>query len=130
MFSLLTALRIHVSQNTKLLLDKSNDFELSLRGDIDVKGKGKMTTYWLNGVIGHTSGNNTEVSDYNCNTSQRSMCELDCSQMDDGDSSDRSIQLSFPNQPTVASNGKAKELTVLGLGRESNNLNSVKISSA
>ncbi|KPM03516.1 guanylate cyclase C-like protein 1 [Sarcoptes scabiei] len=43
-------LRIHVSSSTKDLLDSFREFDLSLRGEIDVKGKGKMTTYWLQGM--------------------------------------------------------------------------------
>ena len=39
-FFICTALRIHVSESTKKLLDNTNEFELSLRGEIDVKGKG------------------------------------------------------------------------------------------
>lgn len=31
-------------------MDKFQEFDLSLRGEIDVKGKGKMTTYWLIGM--------------------------------------------------------------------------------
>nr|XP_023020269.1 atrial natriuretic peptide receptor 2-like [Leptinotarsa decemlineata] len=40
-------LRIHVSAVTKALLDKFGTFELERRGDVEMKGKGKMTTYWL-----------------------------------------------------------------------------------
>ncbi|KAL5021488.1 hypothetical protein ScPMuIL_000643 [Solemya velum] len=42
------AMKIHISQCTKTILDRFEEFELEVRGDIDVKGKGKMTTYWLN----------------------------------------------------------------------------------
>lgn len=31
-------------------MDKFKEFDLNLRGEIDVKGKGKMTTYWLIGM--------------------------------------------------------------------------------
>ncbi|KAM9723793.1 LOW QUALITY PROTEIN: atrial natriuretic peptide receptor 1-like [Menidia menidia] len=43
------ALRIHVSAATRDVLLDFNCFQLELRGDIDIKGKGKMTTYWLLG---------------------------------------------------------------------------------
>ncbi|XP_026332393.1 guanylate cyclase 2G-like [Hyposmocoma kahamanoa] len=43
------ALRIHVSSTTKELLDVYDMFILELRGEIEVKGKGPMTTYWLLG---------------------------------------------------------------------------------
>ncbi|XP_047460039.1 uncharacterized protein LOC125019341 [Mugil cephalus] len=42
--------RIHTSSETYLALIKDNAYELQLRGEIEVKGKGKMNTYWL---IGH-----------------------------------------------------------------------------
>lgn len=43
------ALKIHVSAATRDVLQEFNCFQLELRGDIEVKGKGKMTTYWLLG---------------------------------------------------------------------------------
>uniref|UniRef100_A0A8C5GCY7 Guanylate cyclase n=1 Tax=Gouania willdenowi TaxID=441366 RepID=A0A8C5GCY7_GOUWI len=43
------ALRIHVSSSTQDVLSDFNSFQLELRGTIDIKGKGKMTTYWLLG---------------------------------------------------------------------------------
>lgn len=42
-------LLVHVSQSTKSLLDKFKSFHLELRGEIELKGKGKTTTYWLLG---------------------------------------------------------------------------------
>ncbi|GAB6027958.1 hypothetical protein CHUAL_002186 [Chamberlinius hualienensis] len=42
-------LRIHVSLDTKLVLETFNTFKMELRGEMDIKGKGKMTTYWLCG---------------------------------------------------------------------------------
>lgn len=46
---LLAALKIHVSAATHDVLLEFNCFQLELRGEIDIKGKGKMTTYWLLG---------------------------------------------------------------------------------
>ncbi|XP_028160901.1 atrial natriuretic peptide receptor 2-like [Ostrinia furnacalis] len=43
------ALKIHVSPKTKEVLDLYDCFELECRGEITMKGKGKMTTYWLIG---------------------------------------------------------------------------------
>ncbi|CAL1612253.1 unnamed protein product [Knipowitschia caucasica] len=43
------ALKIHVSAATREVLLGFNSFQLELRGTIDIKGKGKMTTYWLLG---------------------------------------------------------------------------------
>jgi PAS domain S-box-containing protein len=39
--------RIHISESTFNLLKKDGSFELTKRGEIDVKGKGTMTTYWV-----------------------------------------------------------------------------------
>ncbi|KAF9808436.1 hypothetical protein SFRURICE_008489 [Spodoptera frugiperda] len=43
------ALKIHVSPKTKEVLDLYDCFELECRGEISMKGKGKMVTYWLIG---------------------------------------------------------------------------------
>uniref|UniRef100_UPI00359006C8 atrial natriuretic peptide receptor 1 n=1 Tax=Myxine glutinosa TaxID=7769 RepID=UPI00359006C8 len=43
------ALRIHVSSTTKEVLDHFCCFELELRGDVEMKGKGRVRTYWLLG---------------------------------------------------------------------------------
>ncbi|XP_052458767.1 atrial natriuretic peptide receptor 1 isoform X3 [Carassius gibelio] len=42
-------LRIHVSSSTKSLLDTFRTFRCELRGDIHIKGKGWVRTYWLLG---------------------------------------------------------------------------------
>lgn len=46
---LLAALKIHVSSATHDVLQEFNCFHLELRGDVEMKGKGKMKTYWLLG---------------------------------------------------------------------------------
>ncbi|XP_060676614.1 atrial natriuretic peptide receptor 1-like [Hemiscyllium ocellatum] len=43
------ALKIHLSAATQAVLEEFNCFQLDLRGDIELKGKGKMRTYWLLG---------------------------------------------------------------------------------
>ncbi|KAG8201258.1 hypothetical protein JTE90_019896 [Oedothorax gibbosus] len=40
-------LKIHVSPETKVALDYFGIFKLEPREQIEVKGKGKMQTYWL-----------------------------------------------------------------------------------
>ncbi|XP_011872012.1 PREDICTED: atrial natriuretic peptide receptor 1 isoform X2 [Vollenhovia emeryi] len=42
-------LRIHVSEATKSILDKFGTFDLELRGEVELKGKGRVTSYWLTG---------------------------------------------------------------------------------
>ncbi|XP_066595921.1 atrial natriuretic peptide receptor 1 [Prorops nasuta] len=49
------ALMIHVSPNTKEILDTFGTFDLVCRGEVTLKGKGTMTTYWL---MGEKSTNN------------------------------------------------------------------------
>ncbi|EZA53250.1 Atrial natriuretic peptide receptor, partial [Ooceraea biroi] len=49
------ALKIHVSPKTKEILDTFGTFELVCRGEVVLKGKGPMTTYWL---IGEKPTNN------------------------------------------------------------------------
>uniref|UniRef100_H2Y843 Guanylate cyclase domain-containing protein n=1 Tax=Ciona savignyi TaxID=51511 RepID=H2Y843_CIOSA len=41
------ALAIHVSEPTKILLERFQCFKLQLRGEVPLKGKGTVTTYWL-----------------------------------------------------------------------------------
>nr|XP_056709736.1 atrial natriuretic peptide receptor 1 [Euleptes europaea] len=41
------ALKIHLSAATKSILEEFGCFELEARGDVEMKGKGKMRTYWL-----------------------------------------------------------------------------------
>lgn len=43
------ALKIHMSQSTKQILDCFGTFDVTMRGVLPVKGKGEMTTFWLNG---------------------------------------------------------------------------------
>uniref|UniRef100_A0A8D2J1K1 Guanylate cyclase n=1 Tax=Varanus komodoensis TaxID=61221 RepID=A0A8D2J1K1_VARKO len=43
------ALKIHLSAATKSILEEFGCFDLELRGDVDMKGKGKLRTYWLLG---------------------------------------------------------------------------------
>lgn len=43
------ALKIHISPETKSILDTFQSFQLELRGEVEMKGKGKLTTYWLLG---------------------------------------------------------------------------------
>ncbi|TKR95254.1 hypothetical protein L596_009447 [Steinernema carpocapsae] len=42
-------LRIHVSSDTREILARDPDFRLDLRGEVEMKGKGMQTTYWLKG---------------------------------------------------------------------------------
>ena len=41
------ALKIHLSGATAKLLQSYESFQLEERGELEVKGKGRMTTFWL-----------------------------------------------------------------------------------
>ena len=45
-------MKIHISMETKLLLDTLGRFHTEHRGLVDVKGKGQLDTYWLVGKEG------------------------------------------------------------------------------
>ncbi|XP_036362849.1 atrial natriuretic peptide receptor 1-like [Octopus sinensis] len=45
-------LRIHISESTRDALMKIGGYVVSLRGETPIKGKGTMTTYWMNGKVG------------------------------------------------------------------------------
>lgn len=48
-FSRKIALKIHLSEATKVILDTFGTFQVELRGNVELKGKGTVTTYWLTG---------------------------------------------------------------------------------
>ncbi|KAK3576734.1 hypothetical protein CHS0354_005571 [Potamilus streckersoni] len=45
----MNALKIHVSKMTKEKLDVAGKYKFSCRGQIEIKGKGIMETFWLEG---------------------------------------------------------------------------------
>ncbi|KAK5863064.1 hypothetical protein PBY51_000122 [Eleginops maclovinus] len=57
--------KIHASSETYLALIKDNAYELQLRGEIEVKGKGKMNTYWLVGHKNYSVQNDSLVCHWN-----------------------------------------------------------------
>lgn len=48
-YTSISALRIHLSSSTRNILDKYGTFKVELRGNVELKGKGCLTTYWLIG---------------------------------------------------------------------------------
>ncbi|XP_017322590.1 uncharacterized protein LOC108265032 isoform X2 [Ictalurus punctatus] len=63
--------KIHASSATYLALMKDNAYELQLRGEIEVKGKGKMNTYWLIGHKNYSVQNDSLVCHWNPNLSRK-----------------------------------------------------------
>ncbi|KAF7642173.1 hypothetical protein LDENG_00263170, partial [Lucifuga dentata] len=50
---------------------KDNAYELQLRGEIEVKGKGKMNTYWLIGHKNYSVLNDSLVCHWNPNMARK-----------------------------------------------------------
>ncbi|XP_076022323.1 atrial natriuretic peptide receptor 1 [Genypterus blacodes] len=63
--------RIHTSSETYLALMKDNAYELQLRGEIEVKGKGIMNTYWLIGHKNYSVLNDSLVCHWNPNMARK-----------------------------------------------------------
>ncbi|XP_037391905.1 uncharacterized protein LOC108432092 [Pygocentrus nattereri] len=63
--------KVHASSATYLALMKDNAYELQLRGEIEVKGKGKMNTYWLVGHKNYSVQNDSLVCHWNPNLSRK-----------------------------------------------------------
>lgn len=47
----LTALKIHCSEACKVLLEQLGGYVIQERGDVYIKGKGDMKTYWIEGEL-------------------------------------------------------------------------------
>ncbi|XP_055342846.1 atrial natriuretic peptide receptor 1-like [Paramacrobiotus metropolitanus] len=45
------AMKIHISKTTKELLDEHKEFLTEYRGEVDLKGRGVMKTYWLHSTM-------------------------------------------------------------------------------
>ncbi|XP_036958778.1 soluble guanylate cyclase gcy-37 isoform X1 [Acanthopagrus latus] len=63
--------KIHASSETYLALIKDNAYELQLRGEVEVKGKGKMNTYWLIGHKNYSVQNDSLVCHWNPNMARK-----------------------------------------------------------
>ncbi|XP_039460634.1 guanylate cyclase soluble subunit beta-2 [Oreochromis aureus] len=63
--------KIHISSETYLALIKDNAYELQLRGEIEIKGKGKMYTYWLIGHKNYSVQNDSLVCHWNPNMARK-----------------------------------------------------------
>lgn len=74
----LTAMKIHISAETKLLLDALGGFRTEHRGLIELKFKGLVDTYWLlgkEGGVGHKEGLDSD-QEYDINEGPEYMKEL------------------------------------------------------
>ncbi|XP_040182025.1 uncharacterized protein LOC120915519 isoform X2 [Rana temporaria] len=66
-----TAQKIHISSATYQELIIDNAYEIEPRGEIEVKGKGKMKTYWLLGNKNYSVQNDSLVCHWNPNMPRR-----------------------------------------------------------
>ncbi|XP_062822786.1 uncharacterized protein LOC103282148 isoform X2 [Anolis carolinensis] len=57
--------KIHISSATYLALLEDDAYEMEPRGEIEVKGKGRMQTYWLLGSKNHSVQNDSLVCHWN-----------------------------------------------------------------
>ncbi|KAM9830636.1 uncharacterized protein ACBT44_005438 [Syngnathus typhle] len=67
--------KIHTSSATYLALTKDFAYELQLRGEIEIKGKGKMNTYWLIGHKNYSVQNDSLVCHWNPNMARKKKTE-------------------------------------------------------
>ncbi|XP_070615521.1 uncharacterized protein [Erythrolamprus reginae] len=63
--------KIHISSATYQALVEDDAYEIELRGEIEVKGKGKMKTYWLVGNKNYSVQNDSLVCHWNPGMSRR-----------------------------------------------------------
>ncbi|XP_071146737.1 uncharacterized protein [Mytilus edulis] len=54
-------LKIHISKETRDILEATSNYEITSRGEITIKGKGAMVTYWLDGRKDMSAANDTMV---------------------------------------------------------------------
>ncbi|KAM3922699.1 uncharacterized protein RB166_011812 [Leptodactylus fuscus] len=67
--------KIHISSATYHVLLIDNAYEIQPRGEIEVKGKGKMKTYWLIGNKNYSVQNDSLVCHWNPEISRRKKLE-------------------------------------------------------
>lgn len=83
---------IHVSSKTAQILMNTGKYNLTKRGEIEVKGKGLLTTYWLDGA--------TEANTY-ANKAAIMRTELMVQEVLDASHDETSYPVSRPFSPTV-----------------------------
>ncbi|XP_076086492.1 uncharacterized protein LOC143057136 [Mytilus galloprovincialis] len=54
-------LKIHISKETRDILEATSNYEITSRGEITIKGKGAMVTYWLDGRKDMSAANDTMI---------------------------------------------------------------------
>ena len=99
-------MKIHISSETKLLLDTLGNFRTEHRGLIELKFRGLVDTYWLlgkEGGITHRDGYDPD-QEYDANAGPEYMKELTESQAGIG------APKSIKNLPSMAKNAMLDDL--------------------
>ncbi|KAF7995591.1 hypothetical protein HCN44_006698 [Aphidius gifuensis] len=111
------ALKIHVSPKTKEILDKFGTFELCCRGEVTLKGKGKMTTYWLvgekplnNNIQQSTVSTTIDPSSPQHQQIQNQQCQRIVNITGNGTSSNHSLTLSPTQQQCNINNSMSTHI--------------------
>lgn len=93
--------QIHISHSTYTLLAKTGNYAMMKRGNISVKGKGEMSTYWLTDVHRSPFGS----SDANSNVSPLSSSSFGmvCDMLQDGGSLMRALGMEYSTKSLSAS---------------------------
>ncbi|KAJ6656741.1 hypothetical protein lerEdw1_003072 [Lerista edwardsae] len=96
--------KIHISSATYLALLMDDAYDIELRGEIEVKGKGNMKTYWLLGNKNYSVQNDSLVCHWNPAISRKKKMEISlasiqqvCSSL--GQRAEERISGSFQNEP-------------------------------
>ncbi|XP_051787216.1 adenylate cyclase type 2 [Erpetoichthys calabaricus] len=91
--------KVHVSSATFVALIKDDAYELQLRGEIEVKGKGKMKTYWLIGHKDYSVQNDSLVCHWNPSKSRKK--KLENSSLTSFEQSNTSVNLQSSSERTT-----------------------------
>ncbi|XP_075046338.1 uncharacterized protein LOC142107084 [Mixophyes fleayi] len=103
--------KIHISSVTYQVLLIDNAYEIEPRGEIEVKGKGKMKTYWLIGNKNYSVQNDSLVCHWNPEISRRKKLESGMGSGHQSLSSNIPSETSrvntprIPEEPTVQDDG-------------------------
>uniref|UniRef100_A0A674NBN7 Guanylyl cyclase C n=1 Tax=Takifugu rubripes TaxID=31033 RepID=A0A674NBN7_TAKRU len=94
-----TALRIHVSQSTINILQRTDcKFEYEKRGETYLKGKGKEMTYWLTGVLGKTYNLPTPPTAENFQRLQQDLAEMIVSSLENREDRGSSLKKTLSSE--------------------------------
>ncbi|CAH2320530.1 atrial natriuretic peptide receptor 2-like [Pelobates cultripes] len=93
--------RIHISSATYQVLLVDDAYEIEPRGEIDVKGKGKMKTYWLIGNKNYSVQNDSLVCHWNPEISRKKKLELSLGSVQQSNSSNLLSNTSRVNTPRI-----------------------------